>query len=473
MPLPKPAPKPRTARDLDDDDMRLDELPPLDEDDALLGDELEEPLDAEPQDDDAYDDREADDLPGEDEPLELLDDDNDSEDAEHLDVGGAELETEDDEPLGADDGYAPGIKEEYDTDELTESPEDGGAEGLGEGFTFELDEQIPLLDEEEESGIDDLAVSEELLSPSFAPLPSSDPSPWSRLTPIAPRASLSAVAVRGAAVLAAGDAAYSVDASAQTASVAVGVEGPFSQVALSLKDSPQAALLTRAGALWLPDEAGAASQLPPPDGQRVTGIGWATAGLLALTARGVFCHRADGWRVVLTGATCALATSHRGDTLIARRDDETTLGLYLLARDHDALTKRAQISASPDETPLLAVNDGGIAIATSEGLLLARGEGELQVVERCAGVAALVFAGEGADAPLMLALTRDEGQRSYLARVDARGRATVVAEMPPCDEESEPGPLALGWDASRGVIWIATTAGLSAYGPRDSREATH
>ena len=119
----------------------------------------------------------------------------------------------------------------------------------------------------------------------------------------------------------------------------------------------------------------------------------------------------------------------------------------------------------------LARSDTALAIGQSDAVAVSRDSGRrFAPVAGCTGTAAGVFAGDGATAPLVVALIRSQEHSGLLVKVDRDDRCEIIARISGhAEEDQERGsngpalPVALGWDG--GYVWGAGAFGLAAWAP--------
>lgn len=110
-----------------------------------------------------------------------------------------------------------------------------------------------------------------------------------------------------------------------------------------------------------------------------------------------------------------------------------------------------------------------VAVADRRVVCVSRDSGETFEVIRLPGAAALAFAGDTEDAPLLVLLAPGAATAASLALIAPDGSATRVAELPDdapsADEDDDAegfGPAAMQWDASREAVRITCRAGVFA-----------
>jgi hypothetical protein len=133
----------------------------------------------------------------------------------------------------------------------------------------------------------------------------------------------------------------------------------------------------------------------------------------------------------------------------------------------------ASRAAEEDDRVLLAAAGSGrlMALASAEAVCVSRDGGTSFRTFALPGAAALTFAGDQEDAPLLALLVPPMEDAAYLALIPAEGSPTLVAEVAenssveeaPEDGNASIGSAAIGWDASREILWIACRAGLLAF----------
>jgi hypothetical protein len=457
------------------------ELPPLDDggaDEASgLDDDAPPSIDVPDSELDPLDDANADELAFDDlDPL--PDDEARDDDDREVDVGAwtEGIDTRD-EAEARDDTPGFGADEAYDLAPEDTSADDGGAEGTAEAIEDEVDEgALPELDADEEAEFED----EELLAAvgaEEAPLPPWATPRWSPLEGAGGPLPCAAVAASGGRVVAAGDVLLVVDEGAHAARQSGATRGGSSIAA----DARAAYVATRRGTIVvLRGDDAAPSALP----------GWRARGALELvTTSGrlwircddtLLCAttfaddgptsapepvRARGVRAIAAAgsATIALLVEHGAARIERwRSDDEGWRG--------DAVRGEASRAAIDPSARLCATASGrAIAIAGAQRVFVSRDGGASWsgLAEPCA--AAMAFAGEAADAPLLLFVGRPGADAGHLVEVSPSGVARTLAAVPSAfpeasDDGPAPGAAALAWDATRELAWVASAAGLVAIG---------
>ena len=106
---------------------------------------------------------------------------------------------------------------------------------------------------------------------------------------------------------------------------------------------------------------------------------------------------------------------------------------------------------------LAAIAAGGsVAVSRDGGVSF-----ELVALDANDGIAAITFAGDEADAPLLVLAAKVGGSEAAIVRVRAGGAATRVASVLGVAPDR---PAAIAWDAAREVVWVACAGGLLAFG---------
>jgi hypothetical protein len=171
----------------------------------------------------------------------------------------------------------------------------------------------------------------------------------------------------------------------------------------------------------------------------------------------------DVARIAGAGAALvALSRSSKGPVL-ERLGTEEEGAIYL---------DDAGVDAASDDRVILAAAAGGrlFALASPEAVSVSRDGGKSFRSFALPGAAALTFAGDQDDAPLLALLVPPLEEEAYMALLPAEGSPTLVAELASggsieeADDEGTAsiGAAAIGWDATREFVWIACRAGLLA-----------
>ena len=468
------------------------ELPPLDDDDdETIDPALEEGLTPlEDDGEDPLDDAAAEELEiG----VEIGDDDNDptggDEAAEDgIDVGpldeeileeGEDSEGLTDEHQGSSGGF------EDDLDNLDDGDDDGGQEGTGEPIEDEVnDEDLPELDADEGGDFDGEDLIAELEEQAMDDvLPPWDPARWLPCEGAGAVVPCCAVAVNRGRVAAVGDVVLLVDEGAHAARR---VGASAGGVALAIADAA-IFVATARGSLLAFSHAGA--------GPSVVSSWRARRGVLDLSAiPGRLWIRSNDalWRIpesveslevepgspvsvrergvaaiaVSGGALIALTLEAGGASIERRRGDDE--GWQVMPLTGDAL----RVACSEKVRVVAAAGGGALCLADpARNICVSRDAGaSFHSVPLLRGAVAVAFAGDDLNAPLLAVLESEEG--ACIVQVPASGRPTRVAEIAvPGSDEAEPtedsvplGPSAIAWDATREVAWIASRAGLIAFG---------
>ena len=461
-------------RDHDDVEPEVDddlELP------TTVGDE-DEPSGSVDEDDDAdaiddsddggespLDDAEASDLDaGEDEIDET--DDDDGDEAE-VDVGPLDDEVDIGEESELGDEAAADAASDDDGIDLDEraAADDGGIEGTNEAPEDAVDESaLPELDADDDADEGDEDLSEVLLTDAqTTELPPWDTTRWTPLDGAGAAVPCSALAIAAGRVAAAGEVLLVVgegERSARQPSFGAGVvavaaaddllitatargqiavsQGAWTEaIALGALRAGRGPLTLTAtpGRGWIRRD-GALHSVTPPDTAIVPAR---QRGVLAITASG--------------GSTLLLAESAAGPVIERLRgDDEGRRAVPLRGA-----ARRLVEGAAPHGTITLVAAAGGRAVAFTDGaqIAISRDDGATFAIAVFAPILGLTFAGDDADATLLVLL---EGGTVVQAPVN--DEPTRVAAI----EGVGSAPAAIGWDPSRECAWIACSAGLTAIG---------
>jgi len=424
--------------------------------------------DGDPLDDATADDLETgailDDL-GEESPA--LDDDA------QLDVGPLDDGMMFDDGAGFDEDDSGFATDEDDADfSDAREADDGGAEGTNESPEGEVDEgALPALDDgedERDRDEDDESLTEESLSVFEGALPAWDTTRWTAIEGTGAEVPCQALSVDSGRVIAAGEVLLIVDEGARAARRATFGAGSTAVAAsedLMLVAVPRGQLqLSRDGGQEVATLSGWRAAKGPVELAATPGRLWilADGALYSLSAasnpplqvreRGVV-------RVVASrGALVALSQSPAGMTLERLRSDDEGWQATPL---RGAARRLAQAAASAGSA-LLSATGGGRAVALGDGseVLLSRDGGATFSSFAFGPTRALAFAGDDADAALLVLVAPLPEAEATLVQVPARGEPTSVASLPAPFE----GPMAMAWDASREVLWVASRAGLGALG---------
>ncbi|APR86594.1 Hypothetical protein A7982_11943 [Minicystis rosea] len=477
-----------TQRDPEDPEGLDDELilppPDADEEDEAEGD-AEDELPA-PIDEDGLDDAEADDLDVGGDDLETSDDELDEPDTE-VDVGAL------DEGIVLDEESA---DEHEDTDHPDDdglisdesgSDDDGGAEGTSEDPGDGIDEAaLPELDDDDGSAPDD-GLAETLLTEGDIAVPWAA-ARWAPLEGAGADVPCRAVAAEAGRVAAAGEVLLIIEEGARAPHRLAFGEG---SVAIALGDDAVIAATARGQLLVARDggadaaaigswRAGVESSLglwPADAGHAVDlaatpGRFWIRAGaallcatspvqpLAAVRERGVLAITASG------GVLVALTTGGSGPAIERFRGDDEGWAATPLAGIALRMAERARGAVR------LASAAGGraVALCDHQRIAVSRDGGATFTVVELGNVPAITFAGDSPDAPLLALMAPSPNAAAFVVEIDTAGEAARVGEIavPERDGATEaPSPwtsASLAWDASRDVVWVASTAGLIALG---------
>jgi hypothetical protein len=478
----RPAPVAAAPQRPDPDDEELVDLPPIDEDDGDVpndGDALDDLPHAREDAGDPFDDTLADDLDVAIEIDEADDGSGESEAAEDaIDVGALD-EDIDDPGAEDDDGRDEGALVDDDDVDADDGPgDDGGLEGTDEPIEDEVDDAaLPALDADDEGDFEDEALLDGpmLAGEGVEGLPPWSDARWSAVEGAGASVPCRAVATCRGRVAATGDGTWIVDEGAHAARAADEAAG----VSLAMTDAAVLLATTR-GALL----AGA----PWAEASLAAIAGWSARGgpaKLAATADRAWALEGGAvWKVaepsavapasVREGGVLAIAASGSALSVLTRGDDGARI--ERLRGDDEAWSREPLEGAAQriaeGRAPALATAAGGRAVAVhdeAEGLALSRDGGRRFVHLPLARVLAAVFAGDALDAPLLVLVSRGADGAVHLVRVDVDGDARLVAEVERTTDEGEGlEAAAMAWDPAREVVWIASPAGLAAFG-RPSR----
>jgi hypothetical protein len=485
--------------DLEDDE--LDELPPLD------GDPRDQP-DPEPEYtdllEDAGDDATLDDATGEDDPpdtdeLDLNEDDggwlDEAGEAQDLDLG--DLAVVD---FGAESSLLQESEEGGPEDDpdfgFGDAPERGGLDA-GEEGPVDADEELreadlPALDADEEGDVDDAA----LLDPAFA---SDEPlglpwavDPWSRVG-----APIGLAGARAVACAARGALALGRLEGGTMELVRVDLEGSCDRLAaeglraadvrsLAVEGSRVAAV-TQSGRLFLSLDAGStfvpvadiAEGLAVSDAVLEAGRLWLctrTGGLLVFGSTSDSAAPAPvgpiercpvpGMAIGITCDTMEVAQD-AGRVAVLVVDDRGRPTALVRGGAERPMTREMMDAPEARSPAILAVRGGYAAYAGRHGGVVRRSpSGQWSPFEWEGTVTALCFVDDvGA---LVAAIYSDSDDTTAFVRLDATGRASVVARVGgvPPDSDADGRVAALAYDEARGVVWVAGGFGLTTFAVR-------
>jgi hypothetical protein len=411
------------------------------------------------------DDAEASDLDaGEDEIDETDDDDGDEAD---VDVGPLDDEVDIGEENELDDeaaGEAEGAEEGIDLEERA-AADDGGIEGTNEAPEDAVDESaLPELDSDDDADDGDEDLAEVLLADAQTEPPPWDAARWTPLEGAGASAPCSTLTIAAGRVAAAGEVLLIVGAgerSARAASFGAGVVAVAAsedllftatargQIAMSEGAWAEAISLGTRGAGHGPIDLaatpgrgffhrdGALHRVTPPD-----------LALAPVRERGVLAVAASAGAVLLLVAS---ATGPGIELERLRGDDEARHAAPL----RGAARKVAEGAAKQGTVTLVAAA-GGRAVAFTDGarIAISRDDGATFAITAFGPILSLAFAGDDADATLLILL---EG--GTVIQSPARGEATRVAAI-----EGVGAAAAIAWDPTRECAWVACQAGLIAIG---------
>jgi hypothetical protein len=467
----------------------LAELPPLDgevdetEDSAPDLEEAELPKDT----DDPFDDLAEDPTQGDGSAeLELADKDkeagwlDDADEAEGLDIGDAELVTEESDLLH--ESEEPSSVEE--DEDLGDEPSDDGDPDTGEEGPDDEDEELreedlPRLDADEGGAPDDEDFIDEDFAGEDAPLGVAWHSDrWERVGPplaVGPVRALTCV-VRG--ILAGGAGLYRLDLEGGVERLsAVGLErgdvtGVWASgrgVAVTTDDGEllvsrdQGASFTRASGwrpLVRPDEAAAGIDVVIGGGE--LWVRTALGTLLWSGDFGVTFEPAD-----LGGFVEALGVDDEGALLAIVR----TLSGSELARGrrgslvHTTLTGGLLANELAAGRFLIAARGRHVALAPDGGVVSVSLDGGASWTRAAGTASATALAWSKGEGHLLVGLYDERQERTFLASVSSRGEARMVAEVTGAPPDAEGGVLTLVADEDRGVVWLGGSFGVAVFQP--------
>jgi hypothetical protein len=480
----------------------FDELPPIDGD----GDDPETMADLEevgPEPNDAGAVSPLDDSTGEDDPLDAaalegldgiesaeregdggwLDEPVDSPDLDLgettlLDAGEGESSLDDpEEPPAPDDDFGVGEGAERTTLDLAEEGPVNADEEL-------RDEDLPALDaddapdedgKEDEGLLDERVIAEEPLGLPWAA------SPWTRVGPSLGLASVGlqggitaiACALRGAIV--AGRAAsgahelvrVDLEGSRQVLQ-AEGLNG--GRVAALAAEGDSVAAVAEGGRLLLSQDGGARFEAAAmPEGVAAADVVLASGILWVRTRTGSLLSSRPGRtleRCTVPGTLVSLAPSGAGG-VVALAVDETG-GPATLVRGQENGNVVCEAVQAPIGRPaawLAARGDHVAYVAASArgGVVVRRADGTWHRLLWEGRVTALAMV--DASGTLVAATYSEGDDTTGLVRLDETGRASLVARLGPSrdDPEADGRTLALAFDDSPGVVWVAGGFGVAAF----------
>jgi len=477
----------RVPDELHEMDEELD-LPPLDAD-GDEGDETNvEGGIPDLLDEEGLDDADATDLDVGDDELDTGEEEDDDS-GDEIDVGAIdegividEASAEPGEPDGVDDDDGRGV------DDMA-SEDDGGAEGTDEDPGDEVDESaLPELDDDDGDAEENDTLAEVLLAEADTTIPWAA-ARWAPLEGAGAELPCRAVAAAGGRVAAAGEVLLLIEEGARAARRAPFAEG---SVAVALGDDALLAasargqlLLARDGGadataigswragvepslgLW-PAEGGAPVELAATPGRF-----WIRAGaallcstspeqpIAAVRDRGVLAITASaGVLVALTSGAAGVAIERfRGDDEGWAETPLAGDALQMAERDRGAV----RLSA--------AAGGRAVALCDHRRVAVSRDGGATFAMLEPGAALAVAFAGEGAEAPLLVLLAPTAaGGAAVVVEIDASGSAVRVGEIAAPEREitaaagSPWATAALAWDTTRDVVWVASGAGLVALG---------
>jgi hypothetical protein len=478
-------------------DEELGELPPLDGDDdepdAVAPAEIDEALETagDPFDDSTGEDAAVD--PADFEPLareaSWVDEPTDARD---LDLGDTGLADFDESRIVADDSDEPVIA--GDDVAFGDGPErvslDAGDEGPLDADEELRDEDLPAFDSDEEGEPDEAGFwDEKAIVEASASLPWAN-HPWSGVGAPLPvvRARALVCVPRGALVAvqldrSAGAARRRVPVRSRATELArVDLEGAVDVVDTSSVEDldgveidavasgvDRVALVLSDGRLFV--SAGA----PPRFERRAEGV--IAADVLSLGETMWIRTRAGGLAVSTDGARsfarCAapgrvVAIAPDGtDRIAALVVGEEEGAVALLRGSRDGTVIREPIDAPPpgrgDSAPAFATRGRLVAYAGPTGVVRRGVDGTWRSSSWAGRVTAAAFA--DAEGTLLVATYSEADDATSLVRLDAGGKASVVARVgaTPDHSDGDGMVLALACDDSRGVVWLAGGFGVAAF----------
>jgi hypothetical protein len=394
---------------------------------------------------------------------------------EGVDVGGLEddLMVHDDIGGGLDDRLDTALDEDEDLESFDRerSEDDGGAEGTvssGEDDVSEAD--LPELDADEEGDHEAEDVVAEMTFAADTSLPPWDAQRFTVVDGAGAAVPCSALAVGHGKVAAAGEVVLLVEEEAA-------IRSRFEAGSRAVAIADDGAILAAArGELWISRDNGkTVSALGGWKGNTnaislavAAGRVWilSDGALSSMPAAGgpaTLVRSSDVARIAGAGAALvALSRSSKGPVL-ERLGTEEEGAIYL---------DDAGVDAASDDRVILAAAAGGrlFALASPEAVSVSRDGGKSFRSFALPGAAALTFAGDQDDAPLLALLVPPLEEEAYMALLPAEGSPTLVAELASggsieeADDEGTAsiGAAAIGWDATREFVWIACRAGLLA-----------
>jgi hypothetical protein len=464
-------------------DDELSELPPLDGESPDESDETPE-LDEEPDTDDAS----RDDATGEDDPVDLGDLDiadgeggwlEGTDDADDLDMGETNLVELDTELDSLKDMEEPGVGDE--DFGLGGDPEhtelDAGDEGPVAADEELREQDLPALDADEEGDVDDA----DLVDPGFA---ADEPvglpwaaEPWVRVGAPVALSTATAVACAGRGAIVAGR----LEGTTIAALLRVDLEGASEPLAAEgleamhvraiAVDGTTVAVVADGGRLHVSRDGGARFE--------VVARGWEAADV-ALASGLLYVRTADGVvhvarnespyvfaEGVVSGAAAAMVIGPSGE-LVSLVADAAGKPALLERAPRDADVVREAIDAAESRVPaLLAARRGHVAYVAQRGGVARRDPAGTWTTHAWDGqVTAIVFVDD--EGTLLAATYSETDDTTALVRLDAAGRAAVVARMGPArgDGESDGRALAMACDDAHGVVWVAGGFGVCAVATR-------
>lgn len=455
-----------TQPDVDDS---LPDLPALDggeEDEAGAADEPTEELPPIPDDEaDPFDDAEAVEVVGEWAYASVPDEDEASAaagDEREVDIGEVELDAGDRESGLLVEADEPGLGDEaLDIDEPPPGPvDDGGVEGLADLLAESIDEELPELDADEEGDAGDAWLAPEMstLDLDDGPLPSRADVAWS------------------------------------AASERLGLGANETRVLALAFRARVCAVVTTRGELLLSRDRGETfvaaeafrGLVGQGDGLANVGLGCEGREVHLLSDGGTRLTSGDGgttFRRIERSTLLTLTTMPDGSIVAVGADPSRGLELLVSEQDptrwsaHELPASVIPVAAAPN--PVIAAARGAIALGSEAGLSVSRDAGAtFTSIHGCAGTVAVAFVGDANDGALVAAVYREAEDRTYLVRVTVDGLAEIVddvgAKAPPAGDDAEAlgRATSLGWDATRGVLWVAGPFGVIPLDPGPGARVT-
>jgi hypothetical protein len=481
--VPPHAPAP--SGDADEED--LGDLPPLDggdDDVEAPPDELDD-VEAEDEDEDGADP--FDDATGEGDPVEELESEadegehwvdsglNGAGEAEELDVGGDELDG--DEQTGLlDDAEEPGVgDEDFDLKDVAEAlTVDGGVDGGEEGFEEDdeelREEDLPRLDADEDGEGDDEDFADPWPPGSEEPPPPWEDRAWERATAL-PRVGMArrVVPIEGGALVA-GALLVRVEARGALPYAGRGIHGGAVQALAPMGGSTgtAVALITERGGLIV----------VPAEGQAMEANGWQRLAegpvvdvvadgqrVWVRTSSGALVRSDDGartWQIVAPSGVIAMTVSDGGAPVFVQ---ESAAGELVVTRGdaRDAWGAALPPLACQKQGSAVTLRARGPVVgvcAFGAGVYRARDGGAWERVEGTSNATAMALVDDAGTA--IVALHSVAEDRAWIARAAADNVARIVAEIGgDADDGEDPRVLDLAWDDRERLAWAVGPFGLA------------